>query len=123
MSRLVFTLFRRLHHRFREACIKDTSDIFLLSESKLDSSFRNDQFLIPGYQIVRKDRDRNGRGFLLHINKDIIFKVIQNSSLPLTLEVLPIEINFKFLTISEKEFLLHLNKAHNVFSTKMKILH
>ena len=61
--------------------IKDTFDIFLLSESKPDSSFSDDLFLIPGYRIVRKDRDRNGGGLL-----------IQNSSLPPTLEVLPIEI-------------------------------
>ena len=109
--------------------IKDTFDIFLLSESKLDSSFPDDQFSIPGYRIVRKDRDRNGGGLLLYINEDIPFKIIQNSSLPPTLEVLPIEINlgrFKFLliglykppSVSEKEFLLHLNKAHNFFSTK-----
>ena len=38
--------------------IKDTFDIFLLSESKLDSSFPNDQFSIPAYQIVRKARNR-----------------------------------------------------------------
>ena len=65
----------------------------------------------------------------MYINEDIPFKVIQNSSLPTTLEVLPIEINLgslKFLLIGfykppsvcEKEFLLHLNKAHNFFSTK-----
>ena len=29
--------------------IKDTFDIFLLSESKLDSSFPDDQFSIPCY--------------------------------------------------------------------------
>ena len=79
--------------------------------------------------MVRKDRDRNGGGLLLYINDDIPFKVIQNSSLPTTLEVLPIEINlgsFKFLlvglykppSVCEKEFLLHLNKTHNAFSTK-----
>ena len=30
--------------------IKDTFDVFLLSESKLDSSFPDDQFSIPGYR-------------------------------------------------------------------------
>ena len=65
----------------------------------------------------------------MYINEDIPFKVIQNSSLPTTLEVLSIEINlsrFKFLLIElyktpsvcEKEFLLRLDKAHNFFSTK-----
>ena len=32
--------------------IKDTFDIFLVSESKLDSSFPDDQFSIPAYRIV-----------------------------------------------------------------------
>ena len=40
--------------------IKDTFDIYLLRESKLDSSFPDDQFSIHGYRMVRKDRDRNG---------------------------------------------------------------
>ena len=57
--------------------IKDTFDKFPLSESKLDSNFPDDQFSIPGYQIVRKDRDRNGGGLLLYINEDIPFKVIR----------------------------------------------
>ena len=111
--------------------IKDTFDILLVSESKLDSSFPDDQFSIPGYRIVRKDHDRNGGGLLLYINEDIPLKVIQNLSLPTTLEVLPIEINlgrFTFLLIGlykppsvcEKEFLFHLNKAHNFFSTKFE---
>ena len=62
--------------------IKDTFDIFLLSESKLDSSFPDDQLSIPGYRIVKKDRDSNGGGLLLYINEDVLFKIIQNSSLP-----------------------------------------
>ena len=109
--------------------IKDTFDKFPLSESKLNSNFPDDQFSIPGYQIVRKDRDRNGGGLLLYINEDIPFKIIQNSSLLPTLEVLPIGIKlgrFTFLltglykppSVSEKELLLHLNKTHNFFSTK-----
>ena len=68
-------------------------------------------------------------GFFFYINEDIPFKVIQKSGLPTTLEVIPIEINlgrFNFLllrlykppSISEKEFVLHLNNAHNFLSTK-----
>ena len=32
--------------------IKDTFDIFLVNESKVDSSFPADQFSIPAYRIV-----------------------------------------------------------------------
>ena len=63
------------------------------SESKLESSFPDDQFSIPGYRIVRKDRNRNGGRLLSYLNEDNPFKIIQDSSLPPTLEVLPIEIN------------------------------
>ena len=38
--------------------IKHTFDIFFVSESKLDSSFPDSQFSIPGYHIVRKDREK-----------------------------------------------------------------
>ena len=109
--------------------IKDTFDIFLVGECKLDWSFPDEQFSILSYWIVRKDCDKNGAELRLYINEDIPFKVIQDSSLPTALEVFPIEINlgrFKFLLIGlykppsvcKKEVLLHLNKAHNFFSTK-----
>ena len=114
--------------------IKGTFNLFLLGESKLDSSFPDDQFSILGYQIVRKDCDRNGGGLLLYIIEDIPFEIIQNSSLPPTSEILPIEINlgsFKFLliglykppSVSEKEFLLHLIRLITFSPGNMKLLH
>ena len=63
--------------------IKDTFDMFSASQSKLDLSFRYDQFSIPGYRIVRKDRARNGGGLLLYISESIPFKVIQIRAFPL----------------------------------------
>ena len=54
--------------------IKDTFDMFLVSDSKLNSSFPDDQFSIPGYRIVRKDRDWNGGELILYINEYIPFK-------------------------------------------------
>ena len=61
-------------------------------------------------------------------NEDMPLKEIQSSSLPTTLEVLPIEINlgrFKFLLIGldktpsvrEKDFLIHVQNSY-LFSTK-----
>ena len=43
--------------------------IFLISESKLDSSFPNSQFKINGYKIFRRDRNRYGGGLLLYVNE------------------------------------------------------
>ena len=46
--------------------IKDAFDVFLSSESKLDSSFHNSQFSIPGYSIIREDRNKSGGGILFY---------------------------------------------------------
>ena len=49
--------------------IKNTFDIFLVTESKLDSSFPDCQFSIPGYRIVRKDRNKNGGEYFSSLMK------------------------------------------------------
>ena len=72
--------------------IKDTFHIFLVSESKLPSSFPDSQFSIPGYRIVRKDRNKNGGGIIFYINEVIPFKVIESKQLPGNLEILKLEI-------------------------------
>ena len=41
-----------------EFLIKDKFDVFLVSESKLDSGFSEAGFKIPGYRIFRQDRDK-----------------------------------------------------------------
>ena len=45
-----------------------------ISESKLDETVLNSEILIPGYQILRSDRNRNGGGVLCYIRDTICFK-------------------------------------------------
>ena len=46
-----------------EEIIKDKIDIYLSSETKLDSSFPSRQFIIKGYSTpFRLDRNKNGGG-------------------------------------------------------------
>ena len=108
--------------------IKDTFDIFLVTESKLDCSFPDSQFSIPGCRIVRKDQNRNGGGILFYINEGIPFKVIKSKQLPGNLEILKLEIildKMKILlmelykppSFNEKHFLFDLNNAYNFFCT------
>ena len=86
-----------------------------MSESKLDSSFPDSQFSIPGYRRVRKDRNKNGGEILFYINEDIPFTVIESKQLPGNLEILTLEIildNMKILlmglyeplSFNEKDF-------------------
>ena len=42
--------------------IRNNFDTFIITESKLDSSFPNSQFHIPGYRLFRKDYNKNGGG-------------------------------------------------------------
>ena len=46
-------------------------DIFALSESKIDESFLNAQFIINDFSLHRKDRNRFGGGLLFYIRSDI----------------------------------------------------
>ena len=46
-------------------------DIFLISESKIDSIFPNMQFKINGYKLFRCDRNRFGWGLMLYLNEEI----------------------------------------------------
>ena len=41
-----------------EELIKSKLDIFLVSEKKIDHSFPNQQFLIDGYKIYRREREK-----------------------------------------------------------------
>ena len=60
-----------------ELLIKDKFDVFLVSESKLDSSFPEAQFKIRGYRIFRQDRDKYGGGFMFYVNQNIPCKKIE----------------------------------------------
>ena len=52
-------------------------DIFLISETKIDSTFPTSQFKIPGYSsLYRLDRTTHGGGLLLYVREDIPSKVL-----------------------------------------------
>ena len=108
--------------------IKHTFDIFLVTKSLLDSSFPDSQFWIPGYRIVRKDRNKDGAGIFSYINEDIPFKFIRSKQQPGNLEVLTLEIIlnkmkiffmglYKPRSFNEEDYLFHLNNANNFFCT------
>ena len=46
-------------------------DIFLISETKIDHSFPNQQFSIDGYKTYCRDRNNFGGGLLFFVNEDI----------------------------------------------------
>ena len=53
---------------FVESIVK-AFDLFLISESKLDSTFPMNQFHIFGFKVFRLDHNRFGGGLILYINE------------------------------------------------------
>ena len=66
----------------------------MISESKLDYSFLDSQFLIEGFgKPFRLDRNRDGGGITLFIQSDVIAKVISTDKNPF--ESFYVELNFR----------------------------
>ena len=70
-------------------------------ESKLDSSFPDSQFHIPGYTLFRKNRNKNGGGLMCYINQDLPVEIATTYKFPTNLKVLSIE-----KTIGKRKILL-----------------
>ena len=71
-----------------------------ISETKIDSSFLNAQFLMKGFsEPIRLDRTAHGSRLLLYTRKDIIRKI-------LSLTVAGIECLIIEITISKKKWLV-----------------
>ena len=97
-------------------CLKyivgENIDISLISESKLNESFPDEQFFMNGFQLpFRVDRTDKGGGLLLYVKKDILCRVIPVNS-TLKIEVIVLEINLK----KRKRLLLGIYNAHMYIS-------
>ena len=46
-------------------------DVISLNETRLDSSINNHSISIPGYQLLRNDRNRNGGGVALYVKEHL----------------------------------------------------
>ena len=68
-------------------------DIFLISESKIDSAFPHMQFKINGYKLFRRDRNRFGGGLLLYLNEEIPCKFLNNHPIVPNAEIICTEIH------------------------------
>ena len=59
-------------------CVKGNIDVLLISETKMDDTFPESQFLIEGYSIpYRLHCTSDGGGLLLYIRSDITSKMIK----------------------------------------------
>ena len=48
-----------------------TFDILSINETRLDNTISNDEVKITGYDLIRKDRNRNGGGVAIYVRRTI----------------------------------------------------
>ena len=77
-----------------EPIISSNFDIFLVSETKLDESFPNNQFSISGYRMFRQGRNRFGVGLCIYVNQNIASKQL-NLHLDKETETIYLEISIR----------------------------
>ena len=70
--------------------IKDLN-IFLISQSKLDSTFPNAQFKVTGFKIFKYDRNRFGGVLLLYVNDKTPSKFLNKHSISSDIELIALE--------------------------------
>ena len=62
--------------------VSNNIDVMIIEETKLDASFPDGQFIVPGYkQPYRRDRDCNGGGVIVYIREDIPSKKLDSFKL------------------------------------------
>ena len=110
--------------------IDQNIDIMCLAETKLDSSFPSQNFLIPGYNLpYRLDVNSKSGGILVYIKETIPSKELKSIPVPKDLQIIPIEINLrksKWLIIpiykppstSDSYFIENMNKIIDYYSHK-----
>ena len=91
-------------------------DILTLNETRLDDSIPNSEIKISGYDIVRRDRNRNGGGVAMYIRSCITF-TNRNDLVPESLEQICIEINKP----KSKPFLVSSWYRHPILKSKYSI--
>ena len=54
---------------------KTNASIIGITESWLDNTVNDSEISIPGYCVVRRDRDRNGGGVCVYVKSDMAYNV------------------------------------------------
>ena len=85
---------------FKELILSDT-DIYLISETKLDDSFPDQQLHVNGYKMFRKDRNKFGGGLILFAKENIPSKVFNTFRFSEECEIISID-----FSISNTKWLL-----------------
>ena len=88
MNKLIFAHpnINSIRNKFEQLIsqVKGTTDVLMISETKIDDSFPISNFLIDGFsQPYRIDRNFSGGGITLYVQEDIPSNLLKVESLPI----------------------------------------
>ena len=76
--------------------LKNSVDIIIIAETKLDSSFPPNQFFQDGFKLpYRLDCSKNSGGLLVYINKNIPSRTLNLLTIPKDIQIIPFELNLR----------------------------
>ena len=78
-----------------EELVQNKVDICFLSETKIDETFPNEQFLINCYKLFRRDRNCHGEGVLCYINENIPSKTVNVEGIVKECKIVLIDFSIK----------------------------
>ena len=87
-----------IRNKFENLCdiVGNNVDVISIAEAKLDSSFPNAQFLLPGFhEPLRLDINHRSGGLLVYIMASLPSKILTKFKLPINIQITPFEINLK----------------------------
>ena len=87
-----------IRNKFENLCelVAGNVDILCIAETKLDPSFPNSQFLIPGFhKPLRMDVSSWRGGLLVYIKSSLSSKMLTKFKLPNKIQIIPFELNLR----------------------------
>ena len=87
-----------IRNKFENLCdiVGNNVDVLSIAETKLDSSFPNAQFLLPGFhEFLRLDINHRSGGLLVYIKASLPSKILTKIKLPINIQIIPFEINLR----------------------------
>ena len=89
--------FKSLRNKFEavEELVQNKVGICFLSETKINETFPNQQFMVNGYKLFCRDRNCYGGGVLCYINENISFKTVNVEGIVKECEIVLIEFSIK----------------------------
>ena len=87
-----------IRNKFENICdiFGNNLDVLSIAETKLDCSFPNAQFLLPGFhEPLRLDINHRSGGLLLYIQTSFPSNILTKFKLPINIQIIPFEINLR----------------------------